>query len=151
MLDLALVTSNPTLPELASVCAYRPWLPPRVWISFSRHSPNWQVVQYFHSPGQSGRIAREVRGSNPSHDTMALLLGWHYEFPQCGIIKGKLKLKNWPGWRAGLYFTRRSWILLAFGKLASDNLHPCCVAAVWCHLMMILPLYCLLHGIIMWQ
>jgi hypothetical protein len=49
----------------------------------------------------SGRIAqvverppldREVRGSNPSHDTMALLLGQHYEFPQCGIIKGKLLL-----------------------------------------------------------
>jgi hypothetical protein len=49
----------------------------------------------------SGRIAqvverppldREVRGSNPSHDTMTLLLGRHYEFPQCGIIKGKLLL-----------------------------------------------------------
>jgi hypothetical protein len=49
----------------------------------------------------SGRIAqvverppldRKVRGSNPSHDTMALLLGRHYEFPQCGIIKGKLLL-----------------------------------------------------------
>jgi hypothetical protein len=49
----------------------------------------------------SGRIAqvvelrpldREVRGSNPSHDTMALLLGRHYEFPQCGIIKEKLLL-----------------------------------------------------------
>jgi hypothetical protein len=47
----------------------------------------------------SGRIAqvverppldREVRGSNPSHDTMALLLGPHYEFPQCGTIKGKI-------------------------------------------------------------
>jgi hypothetical protein len=35
-------------------------------------------------------LDREVRGSNPSHDTMALLLGRHYEFPQCGIIKGKL-------------------------------------------------------------
>jgi hypothetical protein len=44
----------------------------------------------------SGRIAqvverrpldREVRGSNPSYDTMALLLGRHCEFPQCGIIK----------------------------------------------------------------
>jgi hypothetical protein len=23
-----------------------------VWRSFSRHSPNWQVVQYFHSPSQ---------------------------------------------------------------------------------------------------
>jgi hypothetical protein len=43
-----------------------------------------------------GRIARvverrpldhEVRGSNPSHDIIALLLGRHYEFPQCGIIK----------------------------------------------------------------
>jgi hypothetical protein len=49
----------------------------------------------------SGRIAqvvqrlpldREVRGSNPSHDTMALLLGRHYEFPQCGIIKKKILL-----------------------------------------------------------
>jgi hypothetical protein len=49
----------------------------------------------------SGRIAqvverlpldREVRGLNPSHNTMALLLGRHYEFPQCGIIKGKLLL-----------------------------------------------------------
>jgi hypothetical protein len=34
MLKLALVTGNPTLPELASVRAYRPWLPPGVWISF---------------------------------------------------------------------------------------------------------------------
>jgi hypothetical protein len=32
----------------------------------------------------------EIRGSNPSHDTIALLLGRHYEFPQCGIIKEKL-------------------------------------------------------------
>jgi hypothetical protein len=49
----------------------------------------------------SGRIAQvverppldhEVRGSNPSHDTMALLLRRHYEFPQCGIIKEKLLL-----------------------------------------------------------
>jgi hypothetical protein len=32
-------------------------------------------------------LDREVRGSNPSHDTMALLLGRHYEFPQCGVIK----------------------------------------------------------------
>jgi hypothetical protein len=37
-------------------------------------------------------LNREVRGSNPSHDTMALLLGRHYEFPQCGIIKEKLLL-----------------------------------------------------------
>jgi hypothetical protein len=35
-------------------------------------------------------LDREVRGSNPSHDTMAFLLGRHYEFPQSGIIKGKL-------------------------------------------------------------
>jgi hypothetical protein len=34
-------------------------------------------------------IDREVRGSNSSHDTMALLLGRNYEFPQCGIIKAK--------------------------------------------------------------
>jgi hypothetical protein len=54
-----------------------------------------------HSLTYSGPIAqvverppldRKVRGSNPSHDTMALLLGRHYEFPQCGIIKGKLLL-----------------------------------------------------------
>jgi hypothetical protein len=37
-------------------------------------------------------LDREVRGSNPSHDTMALFLGRHYEFPQCGIIKEKLLL-----------------------------------------------------------
>jgi hypothetical protein len=37
-------------------------------------------------------LDRKVRGSNPSHDTMALLLGRHYEFPQCGIIKGNLLL-----------------------------------------------------------
>jgi hypothetical protein len=37
-------------------------------------------------------LDREVRGSNSSHDTMALLLGQHYEFPQCGIIKEKLLL-----------------------------------------------------------
>jgi hypothetical protein len=43
-----------------------------------------QVVE--HRP-----LDREVRGSNPSHDTMALLLGRH-EFPQCGIIKEKLLL-----------------------------------------------------------
>jgi hypothetical protein len=44
-----------------------------------------QVVE--HRP-----LDREVRGSNPSHDTMALLLGRHYEFPQCGIIKETLLL-----------------------------------------------------------
>jgi hypothetical protein len=32
-------------------------------------------------------LDREVRGLNPSYDTMALLLGRHYEFPQCEIIK----------------------------------------------------------------
>jgi hypothetical protein len=37
-------------------------------------------------------LYREVRGSNPSHDTMALLFGRYYEFPQCGIIKVKLIL-----------------------------------------------------------
>jgi hypothetical protein len=37
-------------------------------------------------------LDREVRGWNPSRDTMVLLLGRHYEFPQCGIIKGKLSL-----------------------------------------------------------
>jgi hypothetical protein len=37
-------------------------------------------------------LDREVRGSNPSHDTIALLLRRHYEFPQCGIIKEKLLL-----------------------------------------------------------
>jgi hypothetical protein len=37
-------------------------------------------------------LDREVRGSNPSHDIMALLLGRHYEFPHCGIIKEKLLL-----------------------------------------------------------
>jgi hypothetical protein len=36
-------------------------------------------------------LDREVRGSNPSYDTMALL-GRHCEFPQCGIIKEKLLL-----------------------------------------------------------
>jgi hypothetical protein len=35
-------------------------------------------------------LDREVRGSNPSRDTMAILLGQNNEFPQCGIIKGKL-------------------------------------------------------------
>jgi hypothetical protein len=39
-------------------------------------------------------LDREVRGSNPRHDTMALLLGRHYEFPQCGIINGKLLFKK---------------------------------------------------------
>jgi hypothetical protein len=34
-------------------------------------------------------LDREVRSSNLSHDTMALLLGRYYEFPQCGIIKEK--------------------------------------------------------------
>jgi hypothetical protein len=37
-------------------------------------------------------LDREVRGSNPSHDTMALLLGRHYEFPQCGIMEDFLFL-----------------------------------------------------------
>jgi hypothetical protein len=51
----------------------------------------------------SGRIAQvverrplncEVRGSNPSHDIMALLLGRHYKFPQCGINKKKSSITN---------------------------------------------------------
>jgi hypothetical protein len=40
-----------------------------------------QVVE--HQP-----LDYEVRGSNLSHDTM----GRHYEFPLCGIIKGKILL-----------------------------------------------------------
>jgi hypothetical protein len=36
-------------------------------------------------------LNRENRGSNPGCDTMALLLWGHYEFPQCGIIRRKLK------------------------------------------------------------
>jgi hypothetical protein len=40
-------------------------------------------------------LDREVRGSNPSHDIMALLLGRHYEFPQCGIIKEKNIIINY--------------------------------------------------------
>jgi hypothetical protein len=44
------------------------------------------------SSGRGSPLDREVRGSNLSHDTMALLLGQNYEFPQCGIIKGKLLL-----------------------------------------------------------
>jgi hypothetical protein len=40
-----------------------------VWISFSRHSPNWRVVQYFHSPshkttGQKYRKGKQVGGKN---------------------------------------------------------------------------------------
>jgi hypothetical protein len=35
-------------------------------------------------------LGREVRGLNPSRDTMALLLGRHYEFSQSMIIKGNL-------------------------------------------------------------
>jgi hypothetical protein len=34
-------------------------------------------------------LYRDVRDSNPSLDTMALLLGRLYEVPQCGIIKEK--------------------------------------------------------------
>jgi hypothetical protein len=63
------------------------------------HDHHHQHHHHYHHHHHSGRIAqvvecppldRKVRGSNPSHDTMALLLGRHYEFPKCGIIKGKL-------------------------------------------------------------
>jgi hypothetical protein len=30
-------------------------------------------------------VDRQVRDSNPSHDTMAHLLGRRYEFPQCKL------------------------------------------------------------------
>jgi hypothetical protein len=32
-------------------------------------------------------LDREVRGLNPSLDTMVLLSGRHYDFPLCGIIQ----------------------------------------------------------------
>jgi hypothetical protein len=50
-----------------------------VWISFSRHSPNWRVVQYFHLPKKhkttSQKYRKTQRGKKPS-----------------------------PGWLVGLYF-----------------------------------------------
>jgi hypothetical protein len=57
-----------------------------------------QKVQFQHQTGshQMAQVVerrpldRKVRGSNPSHDTMALFLGRHYEFHQCGIMKEKL-------------------------------------------------------------
>jgi hypothetical protein len=35
---------------------------PGVWRTFSRHSPNWRIVQYFHSPKQktTGRNIEQV-------------------------------------------------------------------------------------------
>jgi hypothetical protein len=61
--------------------------------TFLLHTKNieipWMVAQVVeHRP-----LDREFRGSNPSCGTMALLQRRHYEFPQCGIIKGKLKIK----------------------------------------------------------
>jgi hypothetical protein len=35
-------------------------------------------------------LDREVRGLNLSHDTMALFLGRHYEFPHVWDDKGKI-------------------------------------------------------------
>jgi hypothetical protein len=51
---------------------------------------------YFSLIGQVAQVAecrpldREVRGLNLSRDDMALLLGRHYEFTQCGTITGEL-------------------------------------------------------------
>jgi hypothetical protein len=43
-----------------------------VWISFSRHSPNWRVVQYFHSPSQKTTSQKyrkgQWEGKKPSPD-----------------------------------------------------------------------------------
>jgi hypothetical protein len=57
-------------------------------VSSTAHTMSGRIAQVVERP----LLDRKVRGSNPSHDTMALLLGRHYEFPQCGIIKGKLSL-----------------------------------------------------------
>jgi uncharacterized DUF497 family protein len=82
----------------------------RVWTHTHTHThTHTRAHLHVHKPPPttsikiiSGRIAqvverrpldREVRGWNPSHDTMALFLGQHYEFPQCGIIKEKLSLE----------------------------------------------------------
>jgi hypothetical protein len=49
-------------------------------------------------------LDREVRDLNLSHDGMALLLGRHYEFPHCGIIKEKLLLLLLKYTQASLQF-----------------------------------------------
>jgi hypothetical protein len=61
---------------------------PGVWKTHLNGRLSGRIAQVVERPP----LDRKVRGSNPSHDTMALLLGRHYEFPQCGIIKGKLLL-----------------------------------------------------------
>jgi hypothetical protein len=40
-------------------------------------------------------LDRKVQGSNPRQDTLALLLRWQYEFPQCGINKGFFFFNVW--------------------------------------------------------
>jgi hypothetical protein len=76
------------------------WAKPLDAISSSQTAiTSWVAILYFCLFGQFAQVVqrqsldREVKCSNPSRDTMALLLGRHYVFPQCGIIiKGKLLL-----------------------------------------------------------
>jgi hypothetical protein len=73
-----------------------------MWIRFSRHSPNWRVVQNSHSPSQK-RLAQNIervseRGNNPS-----------------------------PGWRVGLYFysPKLNSTRISVDELASGYPHSC--------------------------
>jgi hypothetical protein len=75
--------------------------PTGVWISFSGHSPNWRVVQNFHSPGQKTTGQKYRKGK------------W----------EGK---KSSPDWRVGLYFHSpilNSTCIWRFGDWLSAPLH----------------------------
>jgi hypothetical protein len=78
-----------------------------VRIRFSRHSPNWWVVQYFYSPSQktSGQKYRKGQweGKNPS-----------------------------PDWQVGLYFYSPVLNSTRIGELASGYPHPCILDSCVC-------------------
>jgi hypothetical protein len=66
------------VPGIIFLCTYMVCILTGVWVSLSRHSPNWQVVQYLHSPSRKitdQKYREGKRGKKPS-----------------------------PDWRVGLYF-----------------------------------------------
>jgi hypothetical protein len=66
-------------------------LSPGVWITFVRHSPNWQVVQYIHSPSQKSsgqnieRVSESVKTPSPdllpNPEFYSHLASWHPCYP----------------------------------------------------------------------
>jgi hypothetical protein len=44
-----------------------------VWIRFSRHSPNWRVVQYFHTPSQKTTGQKYRKGKREGKKQLARL------------------------------------------------------------------------------